>query len=125
MKQPIPEVTDSDVNRIVRRDFPPDQFDTVISILHAYGSEDWHREVDRVRLAVLKLAGGDRQGLTRHIETAKMDYRDVLAYAEYPDYMRMVPPSGDFSEKEKERIIQSDWEQYTSWLNQNGPEPSG
>jgi hypothetical protein len=34
MNQPIPEVTDNDVTRIVRRDFPAEQFDAVMSILN-------------------------------------------------------------------------------------------
>lgn len=117
MKQPIPKVTENDVFRIVHRDFPTEQFDAVMSILSEYGTEDWQRGVHRVRLAVLKLAGGDLHALRREMEAAKIDYRDVLAYAEYPAYMRKVPPSGGITKEERDRIIRADWSQYESWLN--------
>jgi len=117
MNQPIPEVTDKDVIRIVRRDLPKTQFDEVISILNEYGTEGWQRSVSRVRLAVLKLANGDLEALRREIEAAKRDYRDVLAYAEYPEYMQKVSPSSRLADEEKERIIRSDWNQYQNWLN--------
>ena len=114
MKQPIPEVTENDVIRIVQRDFPTEQFDAVMSILNGYGAEDWQHSVNRVRLAVLKLADGDLQALRRSIDS---DYRDVLAFAEYPDYMQKVSPSAALAEVERERIIRADWMQYQSWLN--------
>ena len=117
MNQPIPEVTENDVIRIIQRDFPAKQFDAVMSILNEYGTENWQRGVNRVRLAVLKLAGGDLQALRREIDVAKSDYRDVLAYAEYPEYMQKVSPSGGLVEEEGERIIRADWTQYQSWLN--------
>ena len=117
MNQPIPDVTERDVVRIVQRDFPNKQFDDVISILNEYGTEGFHRSVSRVRIAVLKLADGDLQALRREINAAKRDYRDVLAYAEYPEYMHKVSPSSKIAEKERERILRSDWMQYLNWLD--------
>lgn len=117
MNQPIPDVTENDVIRIIQREFPTEQFKKAMSVLSEYGTEDWQRGVNRVRLAVLKLAGGDLQALRREIDIAKSDYRDVLASAEYPVYMKKVPPSGKLDEDELERIIRADWEQYISWLN--------
>jgi len=116
MNQPIPEATESEVTRIVQRDFPAEQFDAVMSILNEYGTEDWQRGISRVRLAVLKLADGDLQALRRQIDVAKKDYRDVLAYAEYPEYMQKVSPSAAPAEVERERIIRADWTQYQAWL---------
>jgi len=119
MKQPIPEITENDVFRIVRRDFPTEQFDAAMSILNEYGTEDWQHRVQRVRLAVLKLACGDLQALRREIDVAKNDYRDALAYAEYPEYMQKVSPSGGLADAKRERIIRADWAQYQSWLNKS------
>ena len=62
MNQPIPKVTEIDVIRIVQRDFPAEQFEAVMSILNEYGTEDRQRGVNRVRLAVLKLAGVHADG---------------------------------------------------------------
>ena len=117
MDQPIPKVNETDIIRIVKRDFLANQFDAVMSILNEYGTEDWQRGVNRVRLAVLKLASGDIQVLRREIDVAKRDYRDVLAYAEYPEYMKKVSPSADLTEVERKMIIRADWAQYQSWLN--------
>jgi len=117
MNQPIPAVTENDVIRIIQRDFPAKRFEAVMSILNEYGTENWQRSVNRVRLAVLKLAGGDLQALRREIDVAKSDYRDVLASAEYPEYLQKVSPSGGLAEEERERIIRADWTQYQSWLN--------
>ncbi len=54
--QLTPTVTAADVERIVRRNFPPEQVRSVLTVLNEYGAEEWQRETDRVRLAVLKLA---------------------------------------------------------------------
>jgi hypothetical protein len=113
MHQPAPNVTHADVERIVRRDFPSEQFEQALAILDEYGKERFHREIDRVQLAVLKLAKGDLVMLRREIDTAKCDYRDILAPAEYPEYRfdtAKLPP-----EIQKE-VISKDWQQYTAWL---------
>jgi len=122
MQQPVPEVTENDVLRIVQRDFSAEQFDAAMRMLNEYGTEDLQRNVHRVRLAVLKLACGNLQALRREIDVAKSDYRDVVAYAEYPEYMQRVSPSGGLAEVERERIIRADWAQYQSWLNREQEE---
>jgi hypothetical protein len=116
MDQPTPTVTRADVERVVRRDFPPDQFDSVMSILAEYGGEPWHRELHRVQLAVLKLAAGSLDGLRLEIETAKCDYRDALAYAEYPAYMKKTFRVSQLPADEQRKIIDEDWRQYETWL---------
>lgn len=114
--QLTPTVTAADVERVVRRDFPPERVAEVIAMLNEYGSEGWQRETDRVRLAVLKLAAGNMEKVRQGIETAKQDYRDVLAYAEYPGYMSRVPGTGTRPPDEVKRIVDADWKQYQDWL---------
>lgn len=116
MEQPIPTVTRADVERVVRRDFASEQYDSVMSILAEYGCESWHRELSRVQLAVLKLAAGSLDVLRREIETAKGDYRDVLVYAEYPAYFRRTFRDRLLPEEEQRKLIDEDWRQYESWL---------
>jgi len=116
MEQPHPEVSRADVQRVVRRDFPEDAFSRVIAILDEYGTEEWHRERDRVQLAVLKLAGGSEEKLRREIEGAKCDFRDVLAPAEYPAYTKKMFRIDKLPGEEQRRIIDWDWKQYTEWL---------
>src|SRR6266404_4991616 len=79
-----PTPASADVERVVRRDFPPDRVPDVLAILNEYGTERWHHEPDRVRLAALKIAAGRLEELRIQIKIAKTDYRDVLAPAENP-----------------------------------------
>lgn len=116
-KLPVPVVTLNDVERIARRGFSDEQFSSVITLLKEYGTEAWHRECPRVQLAALKLADGSLEKLRAQIETAKRDYRDVVAVAEFPAYckvgfsrIRKLPVD------ERLRIIKADWSQYDEWL---------
>ena len=113
--QPIPNVTAADVERVVRRDFPADRVAEVRALLDEYGKEKWEREPHRVRLAALKLAEGNVERLRGAIELAKRDFRDVVAPAEYPEYLRRVPRSGTLGAEER-RVIDADWKQYQDWL---------
>jgi hypothetical protein len=115
-KQPTPTVTSDDVERIVRRDFPQDEFATAMNILNEYGIERGGHERPRVQLAVLKLAKGALKELRLQIEAAKCDYRDVLAAAEYPTYTKIWSWRGKMPAEEKQQIFESDWNQYANWL---------
>ena len=112
--QPTPDVTAADVERIVKRDYPPSQQANALAILREYGG-DAHRESARVRLAVLKLANKNLKQLRYWIEQARLDYRDVLAPAEYPKYCRWGRVD-TASEEEQRKVIDADWAQYERWL---------
>jgi hypothetical protein len=101
----------------VGRDFSTDEYATVMAILDEYGAEKWHGEHSRVHLAVLKVANGSVQRLRDCIEVAKTDYRDALAAAEYPAYCKMGWRR-DLPTEDRDRLIESDWRQYDTWLNQ-------
>jgi hypothetical protein len=109
MDQPIPHYSDEDLERIIARDYPAQLRADVEALLQSYGDETWHNEPLRVRMACLKLAGGDLVTLKRYLRDAGMDYRDVLAWAEYPAYMRAHGPD------EQRKAIESDWEQLQTW----------
>lgn len=117
--QPVPNVSDADVARIVRRDFPPTAVDDAMSVVEAYGREAWEREPARVRLAALKLANGDVSELRRHITVAKTDYRDVLAAAEYPAAVRQWLPTNKQPPNDEQKTFDADWEQYRRWFERN------
>jgi len=114
--QPIPKVTEDDVMRVVRRDFPSQHIDEVLAVLARYGEGDGSADVSRVRLAVLKLAAGNLERLRKQVETARCDFRDVLAFAEYPEYFARVTGAADQSREKVQRIIDADWNQYQEWL---------
>jgi|SRR5580704_8631747 hypothetical protein len=100
MNQPIPQVTNEDVERIVLRDFGETQFPLVMWILEQYGQQPWNRPSPRVRLAILKLANGDLDHLISYTQAAIDDYRNVIGPAEYPT-----------------NKFEDDWRQYCDWLS--------
>lgn len=95
------------------------RFDTeerIMGILDSYGSQTYERERERVQIAILKLSEGDLEKLQRTVAAAKTDYRDVLAWAEYPEEMRK--DTWKMTDKEEvARIRESDRKQYLDWLN--------
>jgi hypothetical protein len=112
--QPVPNVTQADVERILRRDFPAARVEAARSALLACDAAA-DPPSPRVQLAVLKLAGGNLAKLKQFAADARKDYRDVLAWAEYPGYMNWVPGPGQ--PPGVEQIIESDWRQYQAWLS--------
>ncbi len=116
MDQPIPKVSEIDVVRIVQRDFAEKDRSEIQRLLSTYGTESWHREPDRVRLGILKLAGGDPKRVKEHLEAANCDWRDVLAGAEYPEYYQKLFGIHKMPKKDIEAIIARDWKQYQDWL---------
>lgn len=111
--QPTPSVTAADVERLARREFPNQPLPEILAILGEYGTEDWHREADRVRAAVLKLSQGSLERLRYWTEQAKLDYRDVLSPAEYP---RFPFSTSKLTDEQHNEIIRLDWEQYARWF---------
>lgn len=86
--------------------------------LDRYGIEAWHRERERVQLAILKQCDGDLGRLRKLVELASSDYRDVLVGAEYPEQFAApfnTPPA------EMAIIRKRDREQYEAWLRSDTP----
>ena len=113
--QPVPDVTEMDVERIVERDFKYD-FTTVMALLNELRTDQRNSRNARVQLAALKLANGSMERLRSNIELAKRDYRDVLAYAEYPKYIRNGFRVRELPADEQLQMIDNDWRQYNEWL---------
>jgi len=112
----VPQVTAADIERVVRRDFAEGQVPNALAILAEYGPQAWHRESARVRLAALKLANGSLDGLRQAIDRAKLDYRDVLAPAEYPKYTQFGFRARRLRSRVQQQIFSDDWQQYERWL---------
>jgi hypothetical protein len=113
--QPVPQVSQADIDRVVLRDFPAADRAAAMAALEEYGTESHEPESVRVRLAALKLAGGSLAELRRQVSWAKMDYRDVIAPAEYPRAMKVLTLL-ELEEAERQRIYDADWKQYDEWL---------
>lgn len=89
----------------------------IMSILDECGAVSSERGRARVQLAILKLSEGQRDQLPELVRMAKRDYRDVLAYAEYPEQMRLgFVGMSKLSPNELEAIKRRDRKQYRKWL---------
>ena len=89
----------------------------IMSMLDQYGAESGERGRARVQLAILKLSEGHRQRLPELVAMAKRDYRDVLAYAEYPEEMKLgFVRMKDLSPEDAQAVRRRDRQQYVRWL---------
>ena len=112
------ELTAALVETLVARLFTPEVRAEVSSVLAQYGTQTHEREEIRVRVAALKLSNGSSTRLRELIAHAKRDYRDVLAWAEYPEELRS--PTWRLPAAEQARIRTADRAQYLAWLAEHG-----
>jgi hypothetical protein len=89
----------------------------VVGILEAYGREEFHLEVERVHLGILRLSGSNLEMIMQHTGLACSDFRDLLIAAEYPLTF------GKNALKEKDpakyaKLEQKERGQYDQWLAQ-------
>ena len=122
MEDKIPRITNDDIKRIIERDFPKNERDRVIKTLNRYKSES-EKDANRVHAAILKIADGSVEKVEKNVKVAIIDHRDVLSWAEYPNYFKFVREDISYKqnfeipfEKEKQRN-DDDWQQYNEWLN--------
>jgi hypothetical protein len=78
---------------------------------------DGQNQSPRVQLAILKLSEGDPEKLLQYIEAARVDYRDVLAWAEYPEQLSSGKNSFNTPPDEYEDMLGRDRRQYEAWLD--------
>ncbi len=95
-----------------------------LALLDGYGCEPHERERERVQLALLRLSGGRIDTLRHDLETARCDYRDVLAPAEFPGQMLSGASAFNSLPEELRRIEAEDRSQYLAWL-QGDPAAKG
>lgn len=115
LSQPLLNVTPEDLKRIIRRDYSSCDAAVVQQTLEAYGKESWRREVNRVRLAVLKLGNGHLEHLSSAVRFACIDYRDVLYWAELPRYSAELK-LGQADEEKRKALLEEDAKQLREWF---------
>ena len=72
----------ADVEAAVRATFPHSDAAAILSVIDLYGTEPHEREKERVQLAIVALSGGREEKLIEFVQVAKIDYRDILSWAE-------------------------------------------
>lgn len=115
MEQIVPNITELDIKRIIKRDFPKMEFEDINDILKKYNSEN-SKSSNRVYASILKLSNSNITLLKKYVDEANYDYRDIISMAEYPNYSEHAFEDDLAMELEK-RLINDDWIQYESWLN--------
>lgn len=113
MTQPVARYTVDDLQRVLDRDYDGHQ-EQVRGVLARYGKDAWQTGALRVQMACLKLAKGDPQAVEKYIEVARGDFRDVLAWAEYPSYFKGFMAG---TPEAREEAIERDWRQLQAWLH--------
>jgi hypothetical protein len=108
------DLTPELVQRLVEQLFGPAEQASALEVLERYGSATHEREPVRVRVAALRLCEGRLADLDRLIAHARRDYRDVLAWAEYPT--ELANPTWRMPDEDVARIRASDRAQYLAWL---------
>ena len=106
-----------DVERQLARAWPSlEEQRAARPLIHSYAGA----ELDRVRLAMIKLSQGSLDRLQTLSAQAKVDYRDLLLWAEYPEQGRAQhlahAPLSLAERKELRAIHARDRAQYEAWL---------
>ena len=114
MEQKVPNISDADIRRITKREFPQLEFTEVEDVLKMYEYESGKRK-NRVYASILKLSGGDIELLKKWVEKANVDFRDIISLSEYPNYTQYAFEDNLSVEKKRQLII-ADWTQYEVWL---------
>jgi hypothetical protein len=112
MQQFVPNVSEEDVDRILKRDFPAEQKELLQIIQQIQVTER-----SRVVLACMKNANKDIKKLKYNLQEASGYYREHIGEAESPNYIKKVFQIEKLSEDERNKIIEKDKEQYLIWLN--------
>jgi hypothetical protein len=95
--------TREDVIAAIRTAFPASDASAIMAVLDLYGIEPYEREKERVQLAIVALSEGSEEKLLALVQTAKTDYRDILAWQETGP---LTPKQGKKAQKAALRIIE-------------------
>ena len=113
MNQFTPQVSEQDIERVLRRDFPVEHQQELREMIQSIQVIEKHRVI----LACMKNAGGDVQKLKGNLNEASGYYREIIAEAEYPFYTKKMFRIDQLTEPQKADIIEKDKKQYLNWLN--------
>lgn len=112
MAQYVPEVNEADIERVVRRDYPPELHAAIQEMIRGVEVV----EKPRVVMACLKNGNGNFEKLKGELANASGWWREIISEAEYPNYTKKWFRMDKLGEEEKQRIIEKDKDQYLAWL---------
>jgi hypothetical protein len=118
-KGPAMSPSRSQVIRKIKRYWPEMDPDDILRILDRYGEEAWEGDRERVHLAILKVSEGEFERLEGLIRAAKADFRDVIAWAEYPKELKTgFVGMKALTPEEARAVREEDRGQYKKWLEE-------
>ena len=74
----------SKVELAIREAFPDADHVEIMKLLNTYGTQPYERERERVQLTIIRICQGDASRLQYQVDIAKIDYRDILVFADRP-----------------------------------------
>ncbi len=113
----IPQVSSDDVERIIRRNFPAADYDSIWNSLRQYRDENSNDPPYRVYVAILKLSAGDPSRVPHFVTIARSDYRDVLLSAENPGFTADFVNAMKMNADDARALKRNDKRQYETWFN--------
>jgi hypothetical protein len=111
------EITPALVPILIAKLFSESDQPAATALLAEHAAHANHPEVSRVQVATLKLSDGSIDKLREAIRSANFDYRDVLAWAEYP--AQMQGPVTGLSKEQTTSLVSADHLQYDAWLRKH------
>ena len=94
----------------------PSKRRAALNELLRYGGSSDEPEPERVRLAILKLAGSNQDELKKIVDGAKEDWEDIVGWAERPRETRSHMGNHKLHENQNRKIQQEDRDEWNSWL---------
>lgn len=117
MSQYLPDIQETDVDRVVQRDYPVELQPVIRDLIKNVEVI----EKPRVIMACLKIANGNFERLKGELANASGWWREIIGEAEYPNYTKKMFRIDRLSPEEKQRIIEKDRRQYLAWLEKRRP----
>ena len=115
MDQKTPQISDMKIKQIIGRDFSDEEASEVEDLLRLYKADNANGK-NRVCASILKLSNGKIELIKKYVEQANIDYRDLIALSEYPNYSEHAFED-DLPDYRKKKLLDDDWKQYQRWLN--------
>lgn len=121
---PEPVSLTDTVRRKVLQSFPAEQTAEVTRVLERECANnlplsdiETSEGIERIRLAVLKVANGNQAEFRKQIDAAKSEWRDVINAAEYPEATKFgLLEYSQLDNQTREQLDKRDREQYLAWL---------
>lgn len=108
---------DRNILRKIKNYWPDEDPLAILDILNAYGTGEMERGKTRVHLAILKCSDGHLDRLSDLVATAKRDWRDIVAFAEYPEQMKLgFVAMRELTPAQRKALKKRDAKQYAEWL---------